>query len=230
MGVGRSLVRSAVHVVGGMLVGLAVAIGLPHALPTHWNARLFLDGRRASECQPRCLNVQPPDEIKLLTDLCQGIQQAREFSLLERSNSLAAEQLIRLRGMRLSIDSVVMTAYSGDYGGFLLRAVERGPHRGAVVFTFVDSRDRLVHYTYHVDPQTYNAGAAYGVARPAMRVSREELVQSGKEGEDGTVYVDSSTFGQKPDVVRVPDGEVAVALRYPDGSYSNFVLLVRSRE
>ena len=181
--------------------------------------------------QPRVLRGLPPGDTESLLDMCRVHRRAKGLGLLVRSNAHAAEAMIRLRKRQPCVGPIVMHAYTGSDGGILVDAIEAGPHRSAVVLMFTDEKGRLVHYSHPVDPASYAAGCAYGVCLGwSIGATRQTLADCGTLGKDGVIYVQTSDLKENPEKIRIPDGEVAVGLRYPDGSYSNFVPLERPGE
>ena len=60
-----------------------------------------------------------------------------------------------------------------------------------------------------------------------VSMDAQALASLGTQHPDGIIYVDASAFKEDQSKIWIPEGEVAVGLRYPDGSYSNFVPLER---
>jgi len=151
-----------------------------------------------------------------------------------KGNALAAAECLSTRrlawGRSIAVGAWVW-GEGGDGTNCIVMAAEMGKHRNRLVLLFEAQDDDCrkpfaVRVVYHRDPY-YDMGVMGGVRAPWIGVARDELIRRGDKLPDGSIVVADPQLGEHPDWLLIPDGEVAVGLQYPDGSYSNFVPLRR---
>ena len=106
-----------------------------------------------------------------------------------------------------------------------------------LVISYIDEdTGKLVRVEYDRDSSSYADVKAYMDGSPALVVltPRRTLTEKAEPAPDGTLVVHSEYFstekisdGTERSVIRIPDGEIAVGFRYPNGKYTNFVPLTR---
>ena len=203
-------------------LSLAVGIGIGLVL-----------GRLIPEDRPHHGELAPlrQEEADILLSRCRVCRRGKEVNLLTRSNMHAAEAMVRLH-KSVTVAGPILTYASG--GGdpiyaFGLLAIQPGPHPSHVVLMCVDDEGRLVHYSHPVDSSSLKQEWGFSALLDWLPIKRGVLAGMGKLHSDGIIYVESAPFQDQQDKIRIPDGEVAVGLRYGDGTYSNFIPLERRR-
>ena len=143
--------------------------------------------------------------------------------LLMRANALAAKSIVDLQ--KLSPCPMLFEGIITEHGAILFSSVEPEIHCTAVILVFKDQQNRLVHYRHPIT-RNFDGVISLGCERTIRGyfVDRETLVAKGVV-RDKIVYVESPQFPDDPKKIPIPDGEVVMALQYPDGSYSNFIPL-----
>ena len=206
-------------------LSLAVGIGIGLAL-----GRL-IPGERQQE-RPHRGQLAPlrQEEADMLLSRCRADRRGN-VSLLTRSNLHAAEAMLRLR-KSITVAGPILTYAAG--GGdpvyaFMVMAIQPGPHPSHVVLMCVDDEGRLLHYSHPVDSSGLKLEWGFGARLSWLPIKRGVLAGMGNLHSDGIIYVESTAFREQQDNIRIPDGEVAVGLRYGDGTYSNFIPLERDK-
>jgi hypothetical protein len=145
------------------------------------------------------------------------------YGVVTRGNGLAAQHLLRTR----KPGKPAMVAFALARECLSVGAVEAGAHRNSLILLWANDDGRLVHLSYPLDPTTYSTNVAGGIVYRYDTTPRDDLMGLRPEERDGISYIDGSKYSGWPERMGVPPGEVACALGYPDGTYSNFVPLVR---
>lgn len=162
----------------------------------------------------------------------------RTTSAVARANANAVAENLAREALGPRSKTVVVYAafgFSARRGKLLLTAEAIGPApvRTHGVLFFVDRHGRSVQYLFRLESSDDPRALSTGFVQEACRAGAEEIAGLGVEAHDGTLHVrDVEFFKAHPDrggEVPVPDGEIAVGLRNPDGSYTNFVPLQRCK-
>ena len=204
-----------------------------------WGASLVLSA--ALMAIPGCQPGADTESAKFAKLEGEVLQQCKESvqkgeSTVFRANALALMSEIRLRGYNRKTPPMVIGAVIGKNprgeGEILVcDAIAPAKKRDRAVLLYVDSKVRSVQLLFPLETADY-PGYASGFVCWVRHVSGDELAGLGAYHEDGTIHVDEDAYDKKypefKNVAPVPDGDVAVGLRYPDGTYTNFVPLVRS--
>jgi hypothetical protein len=168
--------------------------------------------------------------------LCRAYYGVMDLPAVTKANALRAAEFLQARRTtwkRSIVVEALVTGTGGEDGDLYLPAVELGQHRKQVVFAFQaddpnTGEHRLARVAYDLSPY-YDMSAMGGVRALWTPVPRADLLRMGKGQADGTILISNPRLAEHADWIMVPDGEVAVGLRYADGSYSNFVPLTRKR-
>lgn len=163
------------------------------------------------------------DLIAFRDHTCGRNARAAMFDVVTRGNALAAQKLMASEDPPRQ----ALVAFAIARTALWVAAAEAGEHRNALVLLWADADGRLHHIRYPFDPEMYATSAGGGVFQRWDEIGPEALAALGGEEREGLIYVDGAKYGGWPERVGVPPGEVACGLGYADGTYSNFVPLVR---
>jgi hypothetical protein len=202
----------------GVMLGVVVPFGDP---PTP-----LMDAQNSQE-EVWFSKYEESGNAEPMLAITRGYTREEALPLLVRANALAASAIIDLQKLSPCPILFQATRRGWDAGGgiALFTAIEPEIHFVAVVLVLEDQQGQLVHYRHPVYPN-YGDEAALECALRLhwLPVDREALVAMG-ELRDGIIYVETTQFPDDHKKIRIPEGEVAVGLQYPDGSYSNFIPL-----
>lgn len=172
-------------------------------------------------------------EMALAVERFAGIIAEDDVAVV-RGNGLAAMELLRREMFARDSKPLLIRArlFRTTYGALGLDAwaLTASHRRTHAVFVFVDEQGRTVKVLYRLassDGPVWVGGLG-GFCGRAVVVPRRRLAELAKEVADGTNEVSDPSFADLPPAhFYVPDGDVAVGVRNPDGTYSNFVPLIR---
>lgn len=158
-----------------------------------------------------------------------------------RGNALAVTAQLAKHPLDADSPPMLVSAAIGTVGSdsphktlyLLCMALAPNQRRTQGVFLFVTGKGRTVVFTFQLKSSERPEEFA-GFATRAVSVNSEQLAGLGKEDQRGVLHVDRVDYdranpGASLDLP-VPEGDVAVGLCYPDGTYTNFVPLVRCAE
>jgi len=156
-------------------------------------------------------------------------------TVVARANAYAAGSLLRSKHTSCRRSIVLWARVRADSSGngshIFMPAIELGHHRTHLVVLRAVPGDRPSENTMlrveHRLSHLYDCGVEGGVFDKCREIVVDELLARGTVLPDKTVFVDNPHLDQYPDELLIPPGDVAVGLKYADGSYSNFVQLER---
>ena len=159
----------------------------------------------------------------------------RELNKLQhanvRSNALAAFERLRSGRFRSGMEPLMIMAHLSkrENGDMVLwpLVLATGLSANRLVISYIDEdTGKLVRIEYdrgsdHADVEDYFDGVPTNV----ILTPRSKLTEKAEPAPDGTLVVHSEYYSPERNFLRIPDGEVSVGFRYPDGKYTNFVPL-----
>ena len=151
------------------------------------------------------------------------IVRANAFSALARID--AARQALPTP-MSLLVDSWL----TDHYDVLLVSALEEDQAPTHLVVCFLTAEEQLVVYEHALsEPQR-----EYRFDRfiPVRTATKDDLIglateMHSKVETNPYLLVTNRSFANDPEVVRIPDGDIAVGLKYSNGVYSNFIPIDR---
>jgi len=171
--------------------------------------------------------------------LGEGVQQAYKRYLVsgitasERANALSVREGLRVHGIAADFGARVVVGEflrvrGTDSGYLIIDAFAAADVCSDVVVVFADSKGRtaLVAWPLPLREQfMYCTLQRIG----AFAVPMQEVSGLGRACEDGTIHISQEEVDRRWPSHRgelvVPEGDVAIGIRYDDGTYTNFVPL-----
>jgi hypothetical protein len=154
-----------------------------------------------------------------------------------RANALCVAWMLRVRGLDRTTPPIMVSAIlvkwpQSHANELIIDAMAPDDTATHVVLVFKDEQGRTVQVLYKRDPCDQPIWPCSRVLTfLAFEVPMRGLSSAGCQADDGTVHLDGEDIHRllaSYTGLAVPEGDVAVGLRYPDGTYTNFVPLWRT--
>jgi len=216
MTIGRGLLFAIACVAGGGGLGALVCSQWPR------DREPILEAPNSAPSRYRHSTVRIFEAIHNTPEFLEG--------LVSEGNALAALCRLKLPRSTASVQPILVHAFAGLPGDgkhcLVIWALESGPHWNRIVLLFRNDEGQLICSTYSSKITTTEPSELGHAVLPWMRVSKAEILKSAHTARvSGRVKYITEAWILADDTpcVGIPDGNVALALGYPDGTLSQFV-------